>query len=211
MRVHPQPAAEQPTPTALARPLGPNESSYATTAEPGGWTRFEVTGARGPAVFWPALLIAPLVCAWLAHVANVPVVGALFGFVFGLIYVLGRHATLTALRRRRTPAGVFSVSAQGVRLATGAFVPAGAIRRLVVRNAMSGHITTWLGGSGAMGAAAAIGAARQAREAAQFETIAYQVELEAEGRAVPLVGEMTAATAQAVLEDMAGVLGMVRR
>lgn len=210
MTAQTQPTAEQVS-NVPARPLGPNESTYTREPQPDGSVRFTVVGAKGPQVFWPMLLIAPVVCAWFAQVARAWPIGLLFGLVFGLIYVIGRHSTLSGLRQRRAPAGAFSVSTEGMRLMNGAFVPRTSIRRVVVRNGMSGHITTWFGGSGAMGAAAAIGAARQAREAAQFETIAYQLELEAEGRSVPVVGSMTAATAEAVFEDVSAILGLIRR
>lgn len=201
------------TPAAAARRAvsHPTQSSYRVSDAGGGWTRFDVAGATGPTVPAWLLAVGPLLGASLGfQVGTAQAVGSVIaGFFLALCFVVGRLGSLSTFRRHRAPAGSFSVSPQAIRLPSGREIPAKAVHRLVCRNALDGLIiTTAGGGSGVVGGVAALGAARHTADANALLPIAYQVEVEAEGRSYPLAGCMTGATANAVFEDVRRILAM---
>ena len=199
--------------TALAAPASPrvgtHESRYATAALADGWMQFDVTGAKGPTAPTWLLLIGPLLGAGFGSNVDQTGTGLAVGLFLSLCYWIGRTLSLGTFRRLRAPAGRFAASPRGLRLPNGAVYPAAAIRAIVVRNVMDGHVLTSIGGGpGYMGQVAAVGAAKHAADANAYLPIAYQLELEYQGRSVPIVGCLTAATANALFADVSRVLDL---
>jgi hypothetical protein len=172
-----------------------------------GWTQFAVTGAKGITAPWPLLLIGTFMggyIAWGMYKGMLPavIVGTFMGFILAASYVFSRAGSLSKFRSRRAPAGTFAVSLQGIRLRNGKVVPVRNIRRLVCRNVQTGTAGTFIGGNGVIGGLAAAGAARHQADAEAYVPISYQLELEANGRTIAIVGCLTVATANALLEDV---------
>lgn len=183
------------------------ESSYTATQMADGWTQFTVTGAKGITAPWPLLLIGTLMggyIAWGMYNGALPavIVGTFMGFILAASYVFSRAGSLSKFRSRRATAGTFSVCLQGVRLRNGRLIEVRRIRRVVCRNVQTGSTGIFVGGSGVVGGLAAAGAARHLADADAYVPISYQLELEADGRTIAIVGCLTAATANALLEDV---------
>ncbi|TDR35352.1 hypothetical protein DFR29_1363 [Tahibacter aquaticus] len=188
-----------------------HESSYTATPTADGWTHFDVTGAKGLTAPWPLLLIGTFMggyVAWGMYKGMLPavIVGTFMGFILAASYVFSRAGSLSKFRSRRAPAGTFAVSLQGIRLRNGKVVPVRNIRRLVCRNVQTGTNGIFIGGNGVIGGLAAAGAARHHADAEAYVPISFQLELEADGRTIPIVGSLTIATANALLEDVSHAL-----
>ncbi|TDR45683.1 hypothetical protein DFR29_104111 [Tahibacter aquaticus] len=134
------------------------------------------------------------------------VVGALLGLILLGSYVVGRAGSLAKFRSRRAPAGTFAAGLHGVRLRNGKVIAASRIRRLVYRNVQDSSVMLFAAGTGMTGGLAAAGAARHVADANAYAPISYQLELEADGRTIPIVGSLTMATAQALFEDVSRAL-----
>ena len=176
-----------------------------------GWIQFEVVGAKGLTAPWPLLLIGTFMGGYIAYGSYkgaIPavIVGTLMGFVLAASYVFSRAGSLGKFRRHRAPAGTFSAGLQGIRLRNGRLIEVRRIRRMVCRNVQSGRAGVLIGGYGVVGGLAAAGAARHLADAEAYFPISYQLELEADGRTIPVAGCLTAATANALLEDVSQAL-----
>lgn len=186
-------------------------SRYSTQRLADGWTQFDVVGATGPKAPWWLLIVGPILGGSIGFQIgpSQAVGGVLAGLFLALCFAVGRASSIGTFQGRRSPAGSFLASAQGVKLPSGRFVPAERIRRLVCRNVQDGQILTAVGGGpGFVGNLASLGAARHAADANLFVPISFQLDVEADGQSYPVVGSLTAATAHAVFEDLARVLGL---
>lgn len=197
---------------AVARPRASTyESSYSTESLGDGWTQFNVVGAKGITAPWMLLPIGTFMggyVAWGMYNGLLPavIVGVVMGFILAGSYVFSRAGSLSKFRSRRAPAGTFAVSLQGIRLRNGKVVPVRNIRRLVCRNVQTGSTGIFVGGNGVVGGLAAAGAARHLADADAYVPISFQLELEANGRTIAVVGCLTVATANALLEDVSHAL-----
>lgn len=192
-----------------------HESSYTATSMADGWTQFEVVGAKGLTAPWPLLLIGTFMGGYIAYGSYngaIPavIVGTFMGFVLAASYVFSRAGSLGKFRRRRAPAGTFSAGVQGIRLRNSRVIETRRIRRLVCRNVQAAGTGIYVGGNGVAGGLAAAGAARHLADAEAYAPISYQIEIETDGRTVPLVGCLTVATANALLEDVSDALNIRR-
>lgn len=184
-----------------------HESSYTATPTADGWTQFDVTGAKGITAPWVLLPIGTFMggyVAWGMYKGLLPtvIVGVVMGFILAGSYVFSRAGSLAKFRSRRAPAGTFAAGLEGVRLRNGKVIPTRNIRRLVCRNVQTGSVGIYVGGNGMIGGLAAAGAARHVADAEAYASISFQLELEANGRTIPVVGCLTVATANALLEDV---------
>lgn len=203
----PEPAM---TATALPAPrhLGIYESAYTASPAADGWTVFQVFGAEGETAPWYALMAGPVFGGGLGMQIAWPqaLVGAGIGFFLALCIVIGRAGSLSTFRSRRAPAGTIAASHQGVRLRNGKVIARNRIRRLVCRNVQDSHVMVMTGGSGMAGALATAGAARHLADGNNYVPISYQIDIEADGRRIPVVGCMTEATAYALFDDLSQIL-----
>ena len=172
-----------------------------------GWTQFDVIGAKGITAPWLLLPMGTFMggyIAWGMYNGLIPavIVGTFMGFILAASYVFSRAGSLSKFRSRRAPAGTFAVGLEGIRLRNGKVVPVRSIRRLLCRNVQTGGVGIYVGGNGMMGGLAAAGAARHVADADAYVPISFQLELEANGRTIPIVGCLTIATANALLEDV---------
>lgn len=190
-------------------PIGRFESAYVTTPCDDGSIRFDVKGAEGYTAPGFVLLILPLIGASIgAQPFRHGWVGFGVGLFFALIIFLARSSVRSSTQGQRAPGGTFYASPAGLRLPNGTWIPRASIQYVVCRNTMDGHVTHFVGvGRGFMGAAAAAGAVHNARQASEITKIAYQVEIESGGRAVPVVGSMTDSTSRAVFDELKSVMG----
>ena len=197
---------------AAARPRARvHESSYTATPMADGWTQFDVIGAKGITAPWMLLPMGTFMggyIAWGMYNGLIPtvIVGVVMGFILAGSYVFSRAGSLSKFRSRRAPAETFAAGLQGIRLRNGRLIEVTRIRRLVCRNVQTGGTGVFIGGAGAVGSLAAAGAARHLADAEAYFPISYQLELEADGRTIPVAGCLTAATANALLEDVSKAL-----
>lgn len=193
---------------AVARPrASTHESSYSTESLGNGWTQFTVVGAEGITAPWLLLPIGTFMGGYVAYgmyngLLPAVIVGVIMGFILAASYVFSRAGSLAKFRRRRAPAGTFAVSLEGIRLRNGKVVPVRNIRRVLCRNVQTEGTGIFIGVNGMAGGLAAAGAARHQADAEAYVPISYQLELETNGRTVPIVGCLTVATANALFEDV---------
>ena len=194
-----------------SRPLSPFNSSYSIDPLPQGGARIQVQPAVGPKA--PVgLLWIPVVLAVMTYVGAglepAFIVGGVALFLAGM-WVLGRSMAIDRFSSRRTRAGSFDVTPEGLSFPQGGFLPKDSIFRVVHRNAADGVVLSgFVVGNGFAGAAAVAGAHQQAKDFHAFEAISHQLEVESGGQAYPLVGCMTEATARAVMHDLAQILAL---
>ncbi|TDR45575.1 hypothetical protein DFR29_1043 [Tahibacter aquaticus] len=184
-----------------------HESSYVATPTADGWTQFNVVGAKGTTAPWLLLPIGTFMGGYAASgmykgLLPAVIVGIVMGFILAGSYVFSRAGSLSKFRSRRAPAGTFSVGLHGIRLRNGRLIEVRRIRRLICRNVQTAGTGIFVGGNGVAGGLAAAGAARHLADAEAYVPISFQLELEADGRTVPVVGCLTVATANALIEDV---------
>lgn len=181
----------------LVRPssLGPLESDYVSHKDGNGWTTFDVRGATGLTAPSALMWFLPIVLGGIGLNFS-PIgglIGAVVGFILGFLHFSTQSSAINALQGPRAPAGSFAAGPEGVRLIDGTLISRAQIAHLGYRNVLDGvlHRT---------------GTPTLDRYSNTLFPIAFQVEIESDGRTIPVVGCLTEATARGVFVEVKRLL-----
>ncbi|WP_036110018.1 MULTISPECIES: hypothetical protein [Luteibacter] len=189
----------QPTPSNAPRGKAP----LTVTPLANGWTEIDACPPPLPGLFTALPVIFGLMVALI--VANVGPWHSLAGMLLPVLIAGGVSAGLLEIwshsvqnRRRGLQPAAFAVSADAVRLPSGAVVPASRVYALTLRNGVDQHIGLMVTNS-TIAAAGSIGSAHAAAKVAR---IAFRVDLDHDGRSSTLAGGLTEAQARSVAAEI---------